>query len=218
MSVSPPSIQFYEGEIMNIRKFAPKAALLAALTLFGTVTFAQDTKTVEAGLTSVKLSATFTSALESLAVTPGTVAPTRLRDGVATFPISGGAIDLDTAAGNILHVGGLTLTDGSTEVRLQSFIIDTTATPPVLTGIVIANNTLVGRLPLFQLTLPSGFTVPLKPKDGFILQLQGVALTLTSQAATALNGVFGLTGGNAIPAALPIGTASVFSFVCSHKE
>jgi hypothetical protein len=203
---------------MKITKWLTKAGLVVAVSLIATATFAQQTKTVESGVTSVALSDTFTGALTSLSVTPGVVAPSRIRDGVAFFPIVGGAIDLDTAAGNIVHSGGLTLTAGSTEVRLQSFLIDTTATPPVLTGIVVANDKLVGRLPLFTLALPSGFSVPLKAQDGFLLQLKGVGLSLTSTAASALNGVFGLSGGQAIPAALPIGTASVFAFVCSHKE
>jgi len=180
-----------------------------------TAAFAQKSKTVEAGLTSVKLSTTFTGALESLGVTAGTVAPTRICDGTATFPITGGAIDLDSAAGNIVHSGGLTLEAGGTEVRLQSFVIDTTSTTPgapVLTGIVIVNNKLVGRLPLFNLVLPAGFSLPLRAEGGFVLQLKDVGLTLTSTAAGALNGVYGLKPGT-IPADLPIGTASVFAFL-----
>jgi hypothetical protein len=203
---------------MKITKWLRKTGLVVAVSLVATAAFAQQTKTVEGGVTSVALSETFTGALTSLSVTPGVVAPSRLREGVAFFPIVGGAIDLDTAAGNIVHSGGLTLTAGSIEVRLQSFLIDTTATPPVLTGIVVANNKLVGRIPLFHVVLPSGFSVPLKAQDGFILQLKGVGLTLSANAATALNGVFGLSGGQAIPAGLPIGTASVFAFVCGHKE
>jgi hypothetical protein len=204
---------------MNVKTLAAKAALVMASCLVASAAYGQKTKTVEGGVTSVKLSSTFTGALESLNVTAGTVAPTRIFDGTATFPITGGAIDLDTAAGNIVHSGGLTLEAGGTEVRLQSFIIDTTSTTsgaPVLTGLVVVNNKLVGRLPLFNIVLPSGFSTPIQAEGGFILQLKDVGLTLTSTAAGALNSVYGLPAGT-IPANLSIGTASVFAFVATTK-
>lgn len=86
----------------------------------------QTTVTVTGGVTQVKLSDGFLSALSSLGVDAGTVEPTRIYDGTATFPITGGAVDLTTAAGNIIHSGGLILKTPDTAVRLESFIIDTT--------------------------------------------------------------------------------------------
>lgn len=152
--------------------------------------------------------------MTSLGVTAGTVAPTRILDGSATFPVTGGAIDLDTAAGNTLHSGGLTLEAGGTEVRLQSFIIDTTGASPVITGLVVVNNKLVGRLTLFDLQLPAGFTLPLKPERGIFLRLEGVGVTLEAQAAAALNSVYSVT---AFQGGLDIGTASVFATVTTSK-
>lgn len=185
-----------------------KTGILLATLFFATVAFAQKTETVNYGVTTVKLSSTFTDALSALDVTPGTVAPTRLRDGNVDFPVTGGAIDLDTALGNILHSGGLTLEAGGIQVRLQSFIIDTTGSAPVITGLVIVKNTLVGRLPLFDLTIPSGIT-PLKPQYGFVLALHDIPVTLDPAAAAALNKVYSLTGEEAIPGNLTIGVANV---------
>jgi hypothetical protein len=213
------STLFIEEISMNVKSLTAKAGLVLASCVLATAAFAQKTQTVDAGLTSVKLSSTFTGALESLGVTAGTVAPTRICDGTATFPITGGAIDLDSTAGNIVHSGGLTLEAGGTEARLESFIIDTTSTTPgapVLTGLVIVNKKLVGRLPLFNIVLPPGFSLPLQAEGGFLLQLKGVDLTLTSTAAGALNSVYGLKPGT-IPANLPIGTASVFAFLSWPK-
>ena len=110
---------------MNLKSLAQRIGMVALLCMVGTAVFAQNTKTLDSGITLVKLSSTFTSALQSLNVTPGTVAPTRIRNGSAWFPVTGGAIDLDTAAGNIIHSGGLTLEAGGIKVSLQSFIIDT---------------------------------------------------------------------------------------------
>src|SRR5262249_8483772 len=86
---------------------------------------AQKTKTIEGGRTTVALSSSFVSALGSVGVTPGTVSPTRLQKSTVNFPVTGGAIDLDSAVGQIIHSGGLTLSAGGTWVTLQSFIIDT---------------------------------------------------------------------------------------------
>jgi hypothetical protein len=199
---------------MNLKSLTTKAALLTAVLLLGTTAFAQQTKTVDWGLTTVKLSSTFTDALTELSVTPGTVQPTRLINGTVSFPVTGGAIDLDTAAGNILHSGGLTLTAGGIEVRLQSFIIDTTGKSPVITGLVIVSNKLVGRLPLFDLALPSGLTLPLKTEGGIILPLKGVGVTLDAGAAAALNNVYSVS---AFAGGLDIGTADVVAIVTSQK-
>ena len=165
---------------------------------------AQKTETIEAGRTTVALAPGFVSALESLDVTPGTVSPTRLHNGTVNFPVTGGAIDLDTAVSQILHSGGLTLTAGKTEVTLQSFIIDTTSAP-VITGLASVDGKLLGRLPLFDLALPSGITLPLKPHDGRII-LKGVEVTLDSTAAAALNSVFHVS---AFQGGFKIGTAKV---------
>ena len=181
---------------------APIVAL--AMLVSANIASAQNTETIERGRTTVTLASEFVSALGTLGVTPGTVGPTELNNGRVNFPVIGGAIDLDTAAGQILHSGGLTLTAGQTEVTLQSFIIDTTGAP-VITGLVSVNGKLLGRLPLFDLALPGGITLPLTPHHGRII-LKGVGVTLDSTAAGALNSVFSVS---AFQGGFGIGTAKV---------
>lgn len=182
------------------------AAPIVALAMLVSANYAtaQKTETIEGGRTTVVLASSFVSALDSLGVTPGTVNPTRLYDGTADFPVTGGAVDLDTASSQILHSGGLTFTAGEIQVTLQSFIIDTTGTP-VITGLVSVDGKLLGRLPLFDLALPGGITLPLKPRDGQIV-LKGVVVTLDRTAAGALNSVFHVS---AFTGGFGIGTAKV---------
>jgi len=182
-------------------------ATIAFTTVLAIQLPAQQTKTLFAGRTSVKLSSTFTSALTDLNVSVGRVFPTEVENGSVGFPVTGGAIDLYTASGNILHSGGLTLKAGDVKVALQSFIIDTTA-KPVITGLVVVNGKLVGRLPLFDLTLPAGFSLPLHLKENRLV-LKGVGVTLDATAAGALNGVFNV---NAFTPGFPIGTAQVVAY------
>jgi hypothetical protein len=129
---------------MRITSRLSLAAPIVAFSMLVSANFAsaQKTETIEGGRTTVALAGSFLSALGSLDVTPGTVGPTRLHNGTVNFPVTGGAIDLDTAVSQILHSGGLTLTAGQTKVTLQSFIIAgsssralaslLTAQPPVL--------------------------------------------------------------------------------------
>ncbi|NJM36514.1 MAG: hypothetical protein HC845_00780 [Akkermansiaceae bacterium] len=104
----------------------------------------------------------------------------------------------------------------TTTVELRNFIIDTTGATPVLTGLVVANENTVGRLPLFDLVLPEGITLPLQPKGSMkSLTLSGVSLKLTAGAAEALNGAFNVT---AFAEGLPIGTAKVRAFGLKKKK
>lgn len=191
---------------MKARTLFPSLLVTTALVSFGIVATAQQTHTIYDGRTSVKLSSPFTGALADLDVAVGTIFPTELEDGSVDFPVTGGAIDLDTAAANILHSGGLTLKAGDTQVRLQSFIIDTTGKVPVITGIVVVDNALVGRITLFDLTLPSGFTLPLHLDNHHKLSLSGVGVWLDPGAAAALNSVFHVS---AFKGGLSVGTATV---------
>jgi hypothetical protein len=157
------------------------------------------------GKTSVTLSSDFVNALTTLKVTPGTVGSARLKQGVASFPIVSGAGDLGTVKLEVNHRGGLSLKAGSTIVELTDYSITNFDGKPVLTGLVKANDSLVGRIPLFNLSLTEG------PKattahNSTQIQLNGVGVKLAKPAADALNGVFKVT---AFKEGLNIGTAKV---------
>ncbi|MBL8182489.1 MAG: HtaA domain-containing protein [Blastocatellia bacterium] len=156
------------------------------------------------GSTNVDLSPGFLSALSSLNIAPSTIFPASLRGTRVSFPITDGSLDRQTLRGEIVHNGGLRLKRGNTEVKLKSFIIDTTGNGIVLTGLVSANGTTVGRVPLFDLQLPSSSSATSLRIDR--VSLNGVSVRLRQEAATALNGVFET---NAFVAGFGIGTASV---------
>ena len=154
------------------------------------------------GATTVNLSSEFTGALGTLQILPSSAFPGRLVRTRATFPITTATLDAATLRGEISHAGGLVLRRGSTVVRLESFVIDTTgAGGIVLTGLVSANGAVVGRIPLFNLALPSS-----SQGDPTLIRLDGISVTLRSEAAAALNAVFETT---AFTAGFNIGTASV---------
>jgi len=186
------------------------ATVVTAAAVHWNTAAAAPTVRVAGNATVVTLSQDFANALGALGVAPGTLGLSVLADGKAYFPISAGALDAATARGEIHHLGGLTLTAGSIRVELSDFLIDTTGTPR-LTGLVVANGDVVGRLPLFALTLPP-LTLPVQPA-GRLIRLPGVGVALTGEAAAALNGVFGVS---AFVAGFPIGTAEVRAVVRSN--
>lgn len=184
-----------------------KSLLLAATaaTALGVAGAASAAPSVQLtlGVTQVELSHDFLNALGTLGVTPDNVLPGALytRSGRASvaFPIPTGELDAAGPKLEILHSGGLTLTAGSTRVALTSFIIENLGGALQLTGVVKANDTIVGRIPLFDLELTQAPEVTQPGKRGYFrnpaaqLEIEAVNVTLTDDAAAALNGVFNVT-------------------------
>jgi hypothetical protein len=168
---------------------------------------AAPTAQIYGGYTLVELLPGFVNALTALGIAPSKSLPGTLYQRIGFFPIVGGRLDAANARGEIPHSGGLTLTRGTAVVNLTDFIIDTAGAAPVLTGIATANGSIVGRIPLFNLALPA-LTLPLAlPPGPEILLIEGNRMTLTQEAATALNGVFGTT---AFAAGFDVGIASIY--------
>ncbi len=192
-------------QLLNSTKLVLSAGLTVVSVGLNLPAIAAPSADFVGGKTSVTLSSDFVNALTALKVTPGTIGNGRLKQGVASFPITSGAGDLGTVKLEVNHRGGLSLTAGKTVVELTDYTISNLDGQPVLTGLVKANDSLVGRIPLFDLALSGG------PKTqavhGFTqIELSGVKVTLNKAAATALNGVFNVT---AFQAGLNIGTAKV---------
>jgi hypothetical protein len=182
--------------------------------MFGTAAVAAPSYQLVTGQTTVRLSSELLDALGSLGVTPDKVLPGELnptdQGASVEFPIPTGELDGDGPVLEIFHSGGLTLTAGETRVALTSFIIENLGGVLQLTGVVKANDTIVGRVPLFDIELTRAPEITGDPAAGVgILRLLGANLTLTEVAADALNGAFGLDG--VFTAGFPIGTARIYA-------
>ncbi len=164
-----------------LRNFSVAAAMTAAA-----VALPAQTKTVTQG------HATFSSSSFLKYVASFDVSVTDL-GGIAavntpeTFPVTEGQLDLKTGAGEIATLGGYILSGNGNTVRIVDLTLDSTnPSSPVVTALFIVNDILVGRRPLYQVTVPAGITLPLKPQ-GSLEQLNGLGLTLTQAAANTLN-------------------------------
>ena len=191
-----------------IRSILGATALTASLTAAPLAAPAADFVTAR-GQTAVALAPGFLAALAGASITPAAVFPGQLDafagQTFAVFPITTGQVDTVSRTGEIDHAGGLTLTSGNKVVQLTSFAIDLYAgAAPVLTGLVAANGSLLGRVPLFDLSLAGA-----QIGDQFdLVTIANVTLTLDPVATGALNSVFGISLPTT-PGAITVGTADV---------
>ena len=195
-------------------RLAAAGFALAGTLMIGPTAIAEPSVQLVTGQTTVRLSTELLDALGSLGVTPDNVLPGGLHpteEGASVvFPIPTGELDGAGPVLEIFHSGGLTLTAGETRVALTSFIIENLDGALRLTGVVKANDTIVGRIALFDVELTRAPEVTGDPTSGVgILRIRGANLTLTELAADALNGAFGLDG--VFTAGFPIGTARVYA-------
>jgi hypothetical protein len=157
---------------------------------------------VEDGETRLHLNAATAGALSDLGVTVGPVGPARAEGLRVSFPIDGGRIDPETAAGTIDHEGGLAFSAGGKTVRVTGFTVRTNASRPHLTARV--GN---GSIRLLNLDLSDAAVIRRGPGrvGTWVVRVRS---TLTAQAAAALNAAFGsdLSGG------IPVGRVDVRAF------
>lgn len=185
-------------------------ALATAMILSGlTAASAQPTLDFDrGGFTRVKLDPALIPTLSSLGVGLDVIAPGTLSvrpSGIyATFEVPRtGTVDLSSLALEIVHAGGLSLSGGGVVVEVSTFIIENLDGELKLTALVKAGDSVVDRIPLFDIALTEAPEV-VRGR----LTVEGAEVTLAEAAAGALNGAFGV---DAFVAGIPIGTATVRS-------
>lgn len=153
------------------------------------------TVTLQTAATRVTLDPGTAATLTKLGVSVAPEGDAKAGASTIQFPVTnaGGKISLTAP---ITHGGGLTFTAGGKTLTVGDFTIDPKA------GVLYAERTPVGRLPLFKVDLSGATTAT----PGIQVVLSGAKLSLTADAAGALNGTFGVT---AFAENLAIGTAQV---------
>ena len=170
------------------------AAPTAAALLLASSTFAAAADSIyptEGGRTTLTLSKALEADITAAKATLTTVPGAQLDGDQIAFGLSTGEIDLANAQGQIVHNGGITLTAGAKQVTLDSLMLTTFGEQAYVSALVIANGRFVGRINVFDITLPSTLTLPITPKSGdFFL---GASWNLDPAGATALNDGLGVT-------------------------
>ncbi len=172
---------------------------LVALLALAPAASAGKKKTVKLapkGATTLALSDGAASALQSLGIAAAPLKPARAGEDGLRFPITAGKLDAKTYAGQIKHVGGISLTRGATRVDLRNFVVNVDAAPDLTARVGDS------RVSILDLDLSDAEI----SKSGRRLTIAGVKATLTKTAADALNAAFET---DAFAEGLEIGTATV---------
>lgn len=187
---------------------------LAASTMLVPAALQAQSQDVAYGRLTVNFSSSFQSAIAAAGISVTDLNGNALSSGSTTFTGVGGALDVTTAQGELLHSGGYLLTIGGNKVELANPVIDTTNTSsPVISVLVVVNGGVVSRIPLFTLSAPPGFVTPLPTSAGTV-QLTGILLYVAPAMASELNG---LLGANVIAPGLAAGTETQYSVFSSYS-
>jgi len=177
-----------------LRKLSLAAPTAAAL-LLATSALAATANSIfptEGGRTTLTISKAFQADTAAAGATLTTVPGAQLDGSQIGFGLSTGEINLANAGGQMVHNGGITLTAGAKQVTLDSFVLTTFGEQDYVSALVIANGRFVGRVNVFDITLPSDLTLPIAPKNGDFF-LGGVSWNLDPAGAAALNDALGVT-------------------------
>jgi hypothetical protein len=145
-------------------------------------TYAPARATVIGKSTDVVVNPAVSAALKHTDITVTAVAPATAKT-TLLFPVSGGQIVVATLVGTVDHTGGLTFSHSRKRVTLTNFVIHTNTKE--LTATVGGH-----PMPIFDLNLAS-FKRASGPRDTVVAS--DIKLTVTSQAATALNSGLGVS-------------------------
>jgi hypothetical protein len=160
---------------------------------------ASETELLAQGATALAIDPAVLQALAGQGIAPGVIGPATLAGTTASFPITGGGAALDLSAATVTHSGGLSLTKGSTVVRLTDFDIRVGSGAPRLFASL---NGGADKVAIIDLDLSA-----LQPTvSGRSITLGGVVAKLSQGAADALNSAFGTT---AFAGGLTLGSATV---------
>jgi len=171
-----------DGESTTTTPAAATTVTTAATTAAGT-TMATEMATLVGESTYLLLNSVTAETLTENGVAVAPAEPAVAADGGIVFPITGQEVDAATlAAGVITHTGGLTFTAGGTELTATDFSVD------LGTGILTATLPDGSPLPLLNLDLSA---VKVNDTDAG-QEVAGAIGRLTAEAATALNGTFGV--------------------------
>jgi hypothetical protein len=171
-----------------MKRFFSKAAFVVALGSMACIGHAQ-VMTVASGTTTIKIDAGF---INSIGAYITDLQGNPLQNNSIIFTGAAGALDLQTAAGEIEHKGGMIINAGGMVIRLENWTIDThIPASAVLSAEFIMNGHFDFRLPVFTIQPPPGFVIPLSLLPSGALQQNNLILSIAPETAATFYGLFG---------------------------
>ncbi|MGK2956286.1 MAG: hypothetical protein ACSLFI_11540 [Solirubrobacterales bacterium] len=153
-----------------------------ALALLGVGASGAQAEKIAGGTTKLKVDKPVAKVLKRNGVSLAPVKPAKVMGGGVVFPITGGDLNLKTAAGTLRHSGGLRFAAGGKKLVATSFVVKTGK------GNVLSGKVGGSRVNLLKLNLSKAKV----KRNGLGLTVSKVGASLTGTAAKALNATFGV--------------------------
>ena len=193
-----------------MRGWIKSVVVLLLLLPMAAASRAQQVRSVVNGRTTLELNAAFMQTIQSYGASFTDLGMAALQNGTVTFPITSGAVDLDTVAGEVRHKSGLVITADDSQIQLLDWVLDITGSQPTISVLFVINGEEMGRFPLFLVQPPTNLALPLQPSDGVIF-IKQASLFLSPAGATTFNNLFGLSGDQQLQAYTAVGNIDVYA-------
>ena len=135
----------------------------------------------------------------------GSEAPTQ--NGTNILTALEGAIDLQTSSNEVVYAGGYQIKIGASTIQIRNLTLDLVGPSAIFSGIVIENDTFVGREAIFAISAQGPPSLPIVPQHGTISH-NGLSLTFEQPFVNLIGGVAGNSGLNTTA---QIGTLDLYS-------
>ena len=186
---------------------------VAATVMLAPLALQAQTDNIVYGQTSIVFTPAFTQQLSSFGITVTDLTQTPLQNGTLTLSGVEGAIDLQTALGEVILSNGYQVVAQGTTIRVQDLVFSIiNQTTAVISGIFIVNGQFVGRQTIFAVNKnPVGtvYTLPLQPRNG-TLTFNGLSLGLSQEFVNLINNAMGQA---VLNPGVQVATANAFSVV-----
>jgi hypothetical protein len=103
------------------------AAALVAMLAVAPPASAATPDPISSGTTTLTINKAFNKKAKKAGIKITAVKPTKIKGAKATFPVTGGEVEITTGAGTVTHSGGLKIKWGKKSVALKSLTVSTTA-------------------------------------------------------------------------------------------
>lgn len=186
---------------------------VAATLMLAPLAMHAQTDNIVYGQTNIVFTPAFTQQLSSFGITVTDLAQQPLQNGTLTVSGLEGAIDLQTALGEIILSDGYQVTAQGTTIRVQDLVFSiVNQTTAGISGIFIVNGKFIGRQAIFTVNRnPVGtvYNLPLQPQNG-TLTFNGLSLGLAPEFVTLINTAMGQS---VLNPGVQVATANAFSVV-----
>jgi hypothetical protein len=102
------------------------AAALVALLAIAPLASAATPDPISSGTTTLTINKALSKKAKKAGIKITAVKPTKIKGAKATFPVTGGEVEITTGAGSVTHGGGLKIAWGKKSVTLKSLTVSTT--------------------------------------------------------------------------------------------